>query len=490
MHSVLGRSVPALLVLVWTSAVIWRAWAGDDAFITLRTVDNALNGYGLRWNVVERVQAYTHPLWMLLTLAVTSVVGSAYYAVMWLSIVCSAATAAIVIGRIASSRFTQVLAAVLFLSSTAILDYSTSGLENPLTHLLVTVFVVVWLEAASGPRKTFWLTVLLSGIMLNRLDAGVLVLPAFLLAASERPRRPHVLAAVRGFLPLVAWEVFSVIYYGFLFPNTAYAKLSTGISSIALARQAVYYFLDLLQTDAVTFATIVAALVLMVSRAARPLWPLALGIGLYLVYILRIGGDFMAGRFFAAPFLLAVIVLCRTPWPRGWAVRGAVVTAAVVAQAALLSMDFEISRPHGITDQRRLYSDATRLVTQRTAPVEQGSWSVRGMGFRDKGTRVVEFGIIGMTGFFAGPSVHFVDPFALADPLLARRPADPRSRIGHFERRVPAGYLDSIRSGRNRIENARIARYYDDLVLITQGPIWSRDRWRAIVKLNLFERTM
>ncbi len=38
----------------------------DDAYITLRTVDNFINGYGLTWNISERVQAYTHPLWMFL----------------------------------------------------------------------------------------------------------------------------------------------------------------------------------------------------------------------------------------------------------------------------------------------------------------------------------------------------------------------------------------------------------------------------------------
>src|ERR1700756_4952216 len=41
------------------------AWLCDDAYITLRTVDNLVSGYGLRWNVAERVQTYTHPLWML-----------------------------------------------------------------------------------------------------------------------------------------------------------------------------------------------------------------------------------------------------------------------------------------------------------------------------------------------------------------------------------------------------------------------------------------
>ena len=44
--------------------LVRTAWLSDDAYITFRTVDNALNGYGLRWNVADRVQSYTHPLWM------------------------------------------------------------------------------------------------------------------------------------------------------------------------------------------------------------------------------------------------------------------------------------------------------------------------------------------------------------------------------------------------------------------------------------------
>jgi len=48
------------------AVVIKSAWLSDDAFITLRTVRNFNEGYGLVWNTHERVQAYTHPLWMLL----------------------------------------------------------------------------------------------------------------------------------------------------------------------------------------------------------------------------------------------------------------------------------------------------------------------------------------------------------------------------------------------------------------------------------------
>ena len=45
------------------------AWLMDDAFITFRTIDNFVHGYGLTWNTTERVQAYTNPLWMFLVSA-------------------------------------------------------------------------------------------------------------------------------------------------------------------------------------------------------------------------------------------------------------------------------------------------------------------------------------------------------------------------------------------------------------------------------------
>src|SRR5204863_114521 len=92
---------------------------------------------------------------------------------------------------------------------------------------------------------------------------------------------------------------------------------------------------------------------------------------------------------------------------------------------------------------------------------------------------------IGLFGLFAGPHVHIVDPYALGDPLLARLPPLPGWRIGHFERAVPAGYIDSIKSGRNLLTDTAVAMTYEQLKLVTQGPIWSRRRWRAILTLNL-----
>ena len=61
------------------------AWLTEDAFVTFRTVDNFVHGYGLTWNVSMRVQAYSNPLWMLLVIPFYWLSGEIYYTAIALS---------------------------------------------------------------------------------------------------------------------------------------------------------------------------------------------------------------------------------------------------------------------------------------------------------------------------------------------------------------------------------------------------------------------
>ena len=45
----------------------------------------------------------------------------------------------------------------------------------------------------------------------------------------ERGLKQTAIDLALGLSPLIAWELFSLFYYGFLFPNTAFAKLNTGL---------------------------------------------------------------------------------------------------------------------------------------------------------------------------------------------------------------------------------------------------------------------
>ncbi len=281
------------LVVVYLLQVVRFAWLCDDAYITFRTVDNWVAGHGLTWNVAERVQVYTNPLFMLLFSGVYAVTREAFFSALAFQLVLSAAAAYVIGWKAARSAAGGALALAILACSRTFVDYSTSGLENPLDHLLLALFL--W-QILDRPRA-FTVHGLLAALLLtSRLDMALLVAPP-LLARLLGERSLRAIGAVAlGGLPFLAWEAFALVYYGSLVPNTAYAKLSTGIPAAALARQGVHYFEALWRFDRLAYVAIGAGVVVGALLWRRGLLPVALGIACYLVYIVKIGGDFMAGR--------------------------------------------------------------------------------------------------------------------------------------------------------------------------------------------------
>eukprot|EP01041_Mallomonas_annulata_P028412 gene28412-50263_t len=197
------------------------------------------------------------------------------------------------------------------ITSKAFMDYTSSGLENPLSYLLAGLFLWLWYRPLQ-PYRLFWLVFIGSLAAVNRHDTVILFIPGMLYEFFNPPFRWKKLAALlAGSMPLVAWTVFSLIYYGFPFPNTAYAKLSTGIAAHDFFIQGTHYYVNSISFDPATLGFIVGVLALAVfSKRAAHLVPM-LGVLLYLVYVVKIGGDFMSGRFFSVPFYVSVFVFAR-----------------------------------------------------------------------------------------------------------------------------------------------------------------------------------
>ena len=92
---------------------------------------------------------------------------------------------------------------------------------------------------------------------------------------------------------------------------------------------------------------------------------------------------------------------------------------------------------------------------------------------------------IGMTCWSTGEKPYWIDIMAaLSDPFLARLPARSKARVGHYERALPQGYIESLTTGKNTITDPMLAKLYNDVALATRGEIWSSARWRAIWRLN------
>lgn len=488
-----GTAILAGSLLLFAAAATAAAWLSDDAYITFRVVENAVGGRGLAWNPSERVQAFTHPLWLFLLIAGRALTGELFYTATLLGILLSAAAVGLLAFRLPVQAATAALGVLILTGSRAFVDYATSGLENPLTNLLLALFLLAYLTRPSSERQILILSFLAALLAVNRIDAFLLVLPALAFALWRRPTRAALAMAALGFAPFLLWTLFSLLYYGFPFPNTAYAKLSTGIASADLARQGAAYLANSWRWDPITLATVgLSFLLALASR--RACWlALAAGVALYLLYIVRIGGDFMSGRFLAAPLLVATVVVVMLADSRLRRRSHQVAAAALVVAFGLAGYVpvWRAGNPSGdqarrdgdIADERAYYRPHTGLLNPSRTP---HPWAAQGLELRAQGPAVVEHGNVGFLGYYAGPDVHIIDRNGLTDPLLARLPVrDPADwRIGHFRRNVPDGYVETLRSGQNQIHDPALAAYYDVLVTITRGPLWDGARWRAIWRMN------
>ena len=491
----LPRATVGLLGLVFFAVLIRTGWIGDDAAISMRTVLNVTHGFGLTFNIAERVQTFTHPLWLLILVASYSVIGNIAYAAFGLSIAVSLAAFWMAVRRAASPAQAWLVGGVL-LFSRAFVDYSTSGLENPLSHLLIAWLVVaaVRTDAAATPRgRVFWFVGSL--LYLTRPDLVLFAVPFIVTSAmATRPFARLVQDAVVGLLPAIGWTIFSLIYYGFPFPNTAYAKLGTGISRHELWAQGWVYLIDSLDKDPLTLV-VVAFAVAMCAGTSRPAGRrLAAGLVMYLLYVVSIGGDFMSGRFLSAPLFAAVLGLgwlaarAQTFWISAGVTLGLVASAATYIPIYSNSrFDDAQLRPTGITDERGVFFKEWSLAHATRQRFRSPGWPVStGTVARQDVSTVC--GLLGAAGLDQGPYVHLLDDCALADPLMARMPArfNDDWRIGHFRRMIPAGYEDSVAANDNQLTDPQLHAFYDAIRQITREPhLFAPDRLRTIMRMNL-----
>ena len=491
----------ALLLLV----IAERAWVTEDAYISFRSVDNFVNGYGLRWNVDERVQAFTHPLWVLLHIPFYWLTREVFFTTIAISLVTSLAAFRIGMGAPRHPLLVLVLLVPL-VSSKAFTEYATSGLETPATLLFLALFARAFLDRDRG-ASLGRLAFLAALGATNRLDCILFYLPALAFAARRDPGPRRLRQLALGLLPLVAWEAFSLFYYGFLFPNTKYAKLDTGLPRGGYLRQGFVYALDLLMNDPVSAGAILigAALALRSWRRASQPALLAAGLALYAAYVVWAGGDFMSGRFWSPCVFLGALLAydavrreCSGLGTAGWAT-----VLLLIGLLPLLHPPSLFFRTRAnkfgtlVMDEREYYADTNTLLNYSTARrAIHHAFSQEGLRIRKLARSGSAAGkpttwitaLVGMFGFHAGPEVIVIDRIGLGDPLLARLPLEDLSKFprpGHFIRGVPEGYEEARRSGSLAGMDPSLAAYYAPLREIVSGPLLSPHRLATIVAFNL-----
>ena len=468
-------------------ALVRTAAVTEDAFITFRVIDNALHGFGLVWNVGERVQPYTHPLWALLLLVASALTGDIFHTALMLSLLLTLACAALIV-RYSQGVWTALWAVLALLFSEAFVEYSGAALENALAHALVAGLVVAWRLYPPELGRRAWIAALCGGLLvITRHDFAMLIAPAMLVLFARSQGRARWAVFAAGALPLIVWSAFSLVYYGSPWPNSAYAKLNNGLSLAESFAASEVYFRDVITYDVVTALVIVVAALRALLQRKWQMRSLALGLVLYLVYLGTAGGDYMGGRLFSTLLVMAVAMLALNVQLRWWwsAPLWIAVTLAFGLHRGWMVRDVH---PHAevrkMSQHAWIYPFTGWQSAQRVANFRNMPWAEQGLIAKTEKHAVVAKCAVGLYGFEAGPGVFINDPLAISDGFLSRLPSKKPAYPGHYERAFPAGYLQTVTTGQNQLNDPALKALYDQTQLLARAPLFAAARWQAIWALN------
>lgn len=505
----LERATFVFFSALFFAIVFFQICIIDDSYISFRVVDNAVNGFGLRWNVDERVQAYTHPLWLLLHIPLYAVFGNIYWVTIFLSLIFGVLAIRVLLRLLPPGHLYGGLALVLLplVCSRIFRNYVVCGLENPLSFFLFAwVLYEVFARDALRLQRIFFIAAL---AVITRFDNALILLPlCTVLWFAYREKISFKQLLIAG-SPIILWHSFSLFYYGFLFPNTKYAKLYMGVGTSEYLRQGMVYLANLPKTDPLACLLIFSALILMLSygRQMRNLkdrsthyFLLGVGFVIQLAYVVSVGGDFMPGRFFANMLIVSVGVLALHVSGKGkkatrvFALLVLLVTTAdqIIIQPNLPNRVLE-ELNGGIDDQHDYYYGVSGMLSdpyhilrrEPRSPMLEDMKTIRaGMG---DNFRYHTATVSGMKFYYGGPYIVILDMVGLADALMARRPTGDIShwRIGHPIRVAPDGYSYARQTGDTSMMDPPMARYYEKLRLLTEADLFSWERMKAIAGFQL-----
>ena len=516
----LTQAAPALTIAVALAIFFKNAWVSDDAYITFRIVEQLFAGNGPNWNPHERAMVYTSPAWYWLLCAGRLITTDLYIVSTAVSLILWATTLA-VINQTLKGWLPFALAVLLMVSSNGFYDFTTSGLENPMAYSAVAIYGMFYIRRLDGKNDAVPLLLTMGAAVLVRHDIVTLLLTPTVYAVWQdrhnRTTRSWATWTATALAPIAAWTAFSLLYYGFPFPNTMYAKTNIDLPRHAIILQhGLDYWLTNLQRDITTPLTIFLAMgAAMIAPATvrKPALALAAGIVANCAYVTYIGGDFMIGRFLATAFLASIfaLYLCtsndgtRQANPKLWYGRLSAVLLALMAINLYAHTPMNSPTDHtteeapvGAVDERGWYFPAMSLKQYaRKSEWENVHPPTSGAQL---GTEISQSNLdniahlvrdMGMTGYYAGTDRVVFDYYGLASPMIARTNGHPNSRIGHYHRAIPNDIMAAHELGPDIIKDPAIRNYYRKMSLVTQSPnLLAPERLREILLLNTVHRKL
>jgi hypothetical protein len=282
------------------------AFTQDDAFISYRYAQNALDGHGLVYNIGERVEGYTNFLWVI-CLIIAGKLGIGFdVAAKSLGIASGIGMivlAALLIRhfRPTASRLDDALAAVgaVWVASNGALAYwAVSGLETAFFGLLVSLSILLWL------RRSRMVVIPIALSILTRPEGGLFWI---LLGVAEWFRSKDTrsiawhFAAVGVFL--APYAAFKLAYYGDLLPNPFYAKTGLSWEYLTSGMEYIWEFFR----DYCLWGAIAIPVLALIRRGRNDINALVWTFVIFTGYLMLVGGDVLRPHRFFVPILPVLV---------------------------------------------------------------------------------------------------------------------------------------------------------------------------------------
>lgn len=280
------------LAIYGAFTALYSGFYHDDAYISLKYAQNLIRGNGLVWNKSEYVEGYTNFLWIILT----SAIGGLFHIDLVLTTkllgIATCLSALIFLGIYKNGKYSYV--SLLLASNGCYALWSVGGLEASAFASMLAACVVLSLEHSivNQPIMAGTFFALLSMMR----PEGVMFFFITLIHARFVQKSKHSTLLLIGFLFLYApYFLWRYVYYGYeLMPNTYYAKSGPmpGLDMVTIKTGAKY-----VENFFKTYGFPIAIFLFLknircfVRQAALPFMLLSL----YLVYVIKNGGDHMPG---------------------------------------------------------------------------------------------------------------------------------------------------------------------------------------------------
>ena len=448
-------------------AVAWGLWQAigqaslvDDAFISFRYARNWAEGLGVVWNAGERVEGYTNFLWVAITALILRFTPWAAPEIgLVLCLLCLIANL-IAVGllgkRLQGSGPYLPVTAPLLAASWVFTSFGTTGMETMAVSLLVNLGALS-LVARDDAKGAFFAGLFLILATFTRPDHSLFYLAgglALLLDAARRclltkvisPAAALKIACAYG-LPFIAylgylgWKFF---YYGSILPNTYFAKSADQTYfDQGLIYAATFYLGSHFWLYAALF---LVWLVLPVKSAGALRLKLfgAIGFFAFNLYVLKVGGDFMYGRFYLTLLPLALLGAEGIFYflAEGKTKKSAMVLTLVAALLGASAVSLHLIKPNSIRWNQSDEGSVYRLKSIFPPVVRHPNFRIGklfGSALADRDLKpVIATTGIGMIGYYSRLPV--IDLRGLTDPVIARQKVTRRGRPGH-EKKAEQDYL-------------------------------------------------